>query len=73
MLSKQETAGAEELARERAKQGPQVTAGSSKWESTTIYPHLSLGNDQSFASKGAYIVRFGDGGKLIAESDWIVP
>ena len=73
MLGSQEVAGAEGLARERAKQGPQVTAGSSKRESTTIYPHLSLGNNQSFASKGAYIVRFSDGGKLVAESEWIVP
>lgn len=73
MLSKQETTGAEELARERGRQGQPVTGGSSKRESTTIYPHLSLGNDQSFASKGAYIVRFGDGGKLVAESEWIVP
>ncbi|MFA6971922.1 MAG: c-type cytochrome [Gallionella sp.] len=42
---------------------------------TTIYPHLSLGPEQRFASKGGYIVRFADGNgdKLIAESDWIVP
>jgi cytochrome c553 len=42
---------------------------------TTIYPHLSLGPGQRFASKGGYIVRFSDdhSEKLIAESGWIVP
>lgn len=43
-----------------------------KANGATIYPHLSLGPSQRFASKGGYIVRFA-GGKLIAESDWIVP
>ena len=44
-------------------------------ESTTIYPRLGLGPDQRFASKGGYIVRFagGDGERLVAASDWIVP
>jgi hypothetical protein len=42
---------------------------------TTIYPHLSSGPGQRFASKGGYVVRFEDGhsDKLIAESGWIVP
>ncbi len=42
---------------------------------TTIYPHLSSGPGQRFASKGGYIVRFEDGrsDKLVAESGWIVP
>lgn len=42
---------------------------------TTIYPHLSLGPGQRFASKGGYIVRFADdrSDKLIDESGWIVP
>jgi hypothetical protein len=46
-----------------------------KNQGTTIYPHLSLGPEQRFASKGGYIVRFADGNgeQLIAESDWIVP
>jgi len=46
-----------------------------KSQGTTIYPHLSLGPGQRFASKGAYIVRFADekSDKLIAESDWIIP
>jgi hypothetical protein len=42
---------------------------------TTLYPHLSLGPDQRFASKGGYIVRFENdsGHSLVAESPWIVP
>lgn len=40
---------------------------------TTIYPRLSLGPGQRFASKGGYIVRFAPDGRLVAESGWIVP
>lgn len=39
----------------------------------SAYPHLSLARGQRFASKGAYIARFDADGKLVAESDWIVP
>ena len=40
----------------------------------SIYPHLSLGPGQRFASKGTYIVRVdGEDGQLTALSDWIVP
>ena len=42
---------------------------------TTIYPHLSLGPEQRFASKGGYILQFSGkhGETLIDESGWIVP
>ncbi len=46
-----------------------------KSSGTTLYPRLSLGSDQRFASKGGYIVRFaGSGGvQIVAQSDFIVP
>ncbi len=40
---------------------------------TSIYPRLSLGPGQRFASKGAYIVHVDADGALVADSDWIVP
>ena len=41
----------------------------------SIYPHLSLGPGQRYASKGSYIVEIDGqgGGQLKAVSDWIVP
>ena len=41
----------------------------------SIYPHLSLGPGQRFASKGSYIVQVGGGHepRLTPLSDWIVP
>jgi hypothetical protein len=44
-----------------------------KSRGTTIYPRMSLGPGQRFASKGGYIVHFAEGNKLVAESAWIVP
>jgi hypothetical protein len=61
---------------ERARiQIPTYESGSSISLGTTLYPHLSLGPDQRFASKSGYVVRFAnDSGKqLIAESALIVP
>ena len=44
-------------------------------ESTTIYPRLTLGPGQRFASKGAYIVRIdaADPARLAPVGEWIVP
>lgn len=41
----------------------------------SIYPRLSLGPGQRFASRGAYIVGFpqGAGGMPVAVTDWLVP
>jgi hypothetical protein len=41
----------------------------------SIYPRLSLGPGQRYASKGSYIVRVGgaEAGQLTPVSDWIVP
>lgn len=39
----------------------------------SAYPHLSSARGQRFASKGAYIARFAENGKLVAETNWIVP
>jgi cytochrome c553 len=39
----------------------------------SAYPRLSLAPGQRFASKGAYIARFAKDGKLVADSEWLVP
>lgn len=54
---------------------PAGTQEDARSESTTSYPHLNLAQDQRFASKGAYIVRFdpADPANLLADGDWIIP
>jgi len=39
----------------------------------SAYPDISLAREQRFASKGAYITHLAPDGKLVADSDWIVP
>lgn len=43
--------------------------------SSGLFPRLSLGPGQRFASRGGYVVRFSGGGDnlLVPVSDWIVP
>jgi len=43
--------------------------------SPSIYPHLSLGPGQRFASRGGYIVSFSPeaDGALVQVSGWLVP
>jgi cytochrome c553 len=71
MLSRSESVKSEQQVRDRQMRGK--TGAAIQQHSTSIYPHLGLGVDQRFASKGAYIVHYGKDGKLVAESDWIVP
>jgi hypothetical protein len=71
MLSRSESMKSEQQVRERQMRGK--TGAAIQQQSSSIYPHLGLGVDQRFASKGAYIVHYDKDGKLAAESDWIVP
>ncbi len=50
----------------------QMTEQSLSW---SVYPRLSLGPGQRFASRGGYVVRFSgvDENKLVPVSEWIVP
>ncbi len=43
--------------------------------SSAVYPRLSLGPGQRFASRGSYVARFPEGGEsmLMPVSEWIVP
>lgn len=72
MLSKRELDRAQERARDRATwgRGPQTQTGQ---QGTSLYPRLSLGPGQRFASKGAYIARIAQDGGLVAETPWLVP
>jgi hypothetical protein len=42
---------------------------------TGYYPRLALAENQHFASKGGYLVKFAQssGTRLVAEGDWIAP
>ncbi len=73
VAKKVEVEGVDEKSQEKptAESAPVQATG----KSTTIYPRMSLGVAQRFASKGAYIVRFDDVAKpkLVPMSAWIVP
>lgn len=71
MMSRSEAVKSEQQVRERQMRGQRGAL--TQQTSTSIYPRLSLGIGQRFASKGAYIVRYAEDGSLRAESDWIVP
>jgi len=71
MLSRSESMKSEQQVRERQMRGK--TGAAVQQHGTSIYPRLGLGVNQRFASKGAYIVHYDKEGKLVAESDWIVP
>lgn len=71
MLSRSESMRSEQQVRERQMRNKTGTAA--QQQSTSVYPRLGLGVNQRFASKGAYIVHYDKDGKLVAESDWIVP
>lgn len=64
---------ASDAGKEKSIPGTNYAAMPSK--STTIYPRMSLGVGQRFASKGAYIVRFEDANKekLVPLSAWLIP
>ncbi len=40
---------------------------------SSAYPHLSLSKGQRFGSKGAYIAKITPDGKLLADTEWLVP
>jgi hypothetical protein len=70
MLGSSEAGKAEEQTRMVLPRGP---ATNRPRAGTTVYPRLSLGPGQSFASKGAWIVGFDGADHLVPESEWIVP
>jgi hypothetical protein len=40
---------------------------------TSVYPRVSLAPEQRFVSKGCYITRVSENGKLVAVTDWLIP
>lgn len=45
----------------------------SQGANVSAYPRLSLGTDQRFASKGAYIAHINAAGAIQPDTDWIIP
>ncbi len=40
---------------------------------TSVYPRISLAPNQRFVSKGAYIAKLSEEGRLLAVTDWLIP
>jgi hypothetical protein len=52
---------------------PEVSGVVGNANYTSVYPRMSLAPEQRFVSRGAYIARLSEDGRLVAVSDWLIP